>query len=260
MHSTLVRSKPRFLQSILGYVLVVVILGLTVPGAAKADDEYLPPFRLPSMGFYPIWENTGYLEKRGDLFIGSTGTQYGIRDSANIGVLPLQYLYRIPNAYMKFQLPRIESGIGTWHMAGQIGFLHLLNDAGRAFLSPMYESRLDNPDFSLSLIPAAVSASLEPANWICVHQTLTVLGVFSSGAIKSELTPGYSIVAELKAKSHYSMLFHAMEAGLWKHDFSAIGVSYRYQGILNEFRFGYFYRFRADSLERAPLIGFGVSL
>jgi hypothetical protein len=218
--------------------------------AAHGDDV-----RPATEGFYPIWENTGFVERHREMYLGTNGAHYGILDVAHIGVQPINFMYRSPNAYVKASL--FEKG--NWHVAGQVGAYYLMNEASRSFFSPMYSSRLDNPDFSVYLVPVTLTATLRVSDWLDFHQTATALEVYSSsGVLDNQVYPGYSAVAELKARSRHSVLLHAGEVGFWKHDFSVLGTSYRYHNTWMEFRIGYFYRMRSEGMQSAPMIGFGL--
>jgi len=207
-------------------------------------------------GFYPIWENTGFIQKHRELFAGTNHLQFGIKNGAQIGLLPVQYMYRTPNLYGKFAL--YEKG--PWHLATQIGLLDLLPGASKAYFSPMFTSRLDNPDFSLFLIPVSLSATLEVADWLDLHQTLTSLSTFTSGPLDNETNFGLSLVAEIKGLSQHSLLFHWANVGLWRPDLTILGTSYRFQGEIVEFRLGYFYRFQKSGLQSSPMVSLGFKL
>jgi hypothetical protein len=206
-------------------------------------------------GFYPIWENTGFVEKHRELYIGTNGAHYGIQDVAHVGVTPVNFLYRAPNAYVKFSAYQGE----RWHVSGQVGAYYLMDEASRAFLSPMYASRLDNPDFSVWLTPVTATATYELSDWLQLHQTATVLGVLSSAdsPLQNQAFVGYTLVGELLAKRRHSVLAHAGEVGFWNHDFRMLGISYRYHNTWLELRLGYFYRFRVDGAQSAPMISVG---
>jgi hypothetical protein len=211
--------------------------------------------RSSTEGFYPIWENTGFVERHREMYIGTNGAHYGIANVAQVGVEPVNFIYRSPNGYAKFAL----FNRGNWHVAEQVGGYYLMTEASRAFFSPMYASRLDNPDFSVVLLPVSTTATLEVSDWMQIHQTATVLGVYSnSGQLDNTAFFGYSVVAELLARARHSVLVHAGEVGFWNHDFGMTGVSYRYHNTWMDFQLGYFYRFRQDGTQTAPLVSFGI--
>jgi hypothetical protein len=226
---------------------------LAVPGLALANTIDGP--RPSAEGFYPIWENTGFVERHREMYIGTNGAHYGILNVAQIGVQPINFIYRSPNAYAKVQLARGDQ----WRLSGQIGAYYLMSEASRAFFSPMYSSRLDNPGFSVYLMPVSLTATHQVSDWLELHQTATALGVHSSsGRLPAQAYLGYSVVAELKARARHSVLLHAGEVGFWNHDFSLLGTSYRYHNSWMEFRLGYFYRMRPNGMQASPLIGFGL--
>ena len=232
-------------------LLVLAALAAAVP-LAHADVDGARP---ATEGFYPIWESTGHIERHREIYLGTNGAHYGIMDVIQVGVQPVNFLYRSPNAYAKFSL----MDRGNWHMAGQVGAYYLMNEASRAFFSPMYSSRLDNPDFSVLMFPVTTTATLGVSDWLDFHQTATFLALYSpSGILDGQGYLGYSAVAELKARAHHSVLLHVGEVGFWNHDFSMLGSSYRYHNTWMEFRIGYFYRMRSDGAQGSPLIGFGL--
>ncbi len=216
------------------------------------------PFSLASdsIGFYPLWETTGNVLEHRRLYLGTNGAAFGIANTAQIGVQPVSFMYRAPNIQAKFLLFKRA----PWSIATQLGATQMLEQASRAFLSPMYTSRLDNPDFSITLLPVSIGASYDVSDWLQIHQGLTGLTLLGHGVLKDEFTPGYSVVAELMALNHHSALIHVADVGLWKHDLTLLGISYRYQSSWFEFRLGYFYRFRSTGMQSSPLIGFGFSL
>ena len=230
--------------------LLILAAAVALPAAAE------PELRRDTTGFYPIWEGTGHVEKGGDVSLGTTGAQVGIGDVAHAGVQPLRFIVRSPNGYLKFALPRW----GGWTISAQVAAYRLLDGASRGLFSPMYSSRLDNPDFSATVVPVSLSASVEPFRWLEVHQTLTALGVAAPGHLRTTLTPGYSIVAEVNPRGRHGISFHATEVGLWAHDMTIAGGSYRYRNTWMELRLGYFYRFTKSGVQGTPLAAFGVLL
>ena len=266
----LIRSEsPSFAAlALLAYLMAAPAFADTAPAVAPAA----PPTSSASLaqqqqaadgigpqteGFYPIWENTGFVGNARDIYLGTNGAHYGIGDFMHVGLNPVNFAYRTPNAYAKFKL--FEKG--RWHVAVQTGFFYLMDEASRAFLSPMYTSRLDNPDFNVTLIPVALTASYELSDWMQIHQTLTELGEFcTTGEIVNQAYTGYMISAELLAKRRHSVIFHAGEVGFWNHDFSTIGASYRFHNTWLEAQIGYFYRFQTDGNESSPMISLGFLL
>jgi hypothetical protein len=224
--------------------------------SAPLEEKDLPPsdLRNATEGFHPIWENTANIERHQEAYIGTNGAHYGILDRMQLGVQPVNFIYRSPNIYGKVRL----LDTGDWHFATQVGAFYLMSEASRAFFSPMYSSRLDNPDFSVMLVPVSAIASTRVSDWLEVHQTLTGLTVYSpQGALKPMTYFGYAGTAEFKTRERHSMLLHASEVGFWNHDFSLLGISYRYHNTWMELRVGYFYRMRPEGMQSSPLIGFG---
>lgn len=244
-------------------LIALSLLAYTLPMAAQADESIAASvtsaasdgIRPSTEGFYPIWENTGFVEKHRELYLGTNGAHYGILDVVHVGVEPMNFFYRAPNGYVKFSLLQR----GRWHMSGQVGAYYLMDEASRTFLSPMYSSRLDNPDFAILLTPVTVTATYELSDWMQLHQTATVLGVLGApdSPIQNQAFVGYSVVAELLAKRRHSVLVHAGEVGFWNHDFGMLGASYRYHNSWLDFQLGYFYRFRQDGSQSSPLISLG---
>jgi hypothetical protein len=241
----------------LGGFLVLLACVLTAGASSAAEDPTgADLLRRDTTGLYPIWENTGHIEKGGDIHVGTTGAQVGILDVAHVGVLPINFVYRAPNGYLKvalFASPR-------WRIAAQAGAFRLLDSASHALFSPMYSSRLDNTGFGVTLVPVSLSASVEVARWLEVHQTLTGLGVFAPGHLRTAVTPGYSVVAELNPHSRHGLSLHASEVGFWAHDMAIAGASYRYRNGWTELRLGYFYRFGKSGVQASPLVSLGVLL
>ena len=213
---------------------------------------------LPHMteGFYPIWESTGSIESHRKIYIGSNGAHMGIRDRVQFGVQPVYFMYRIPNGNVKVLLHEGESTSVT----AQISYYRLMEEASRAFLSPMYTSRLDNPDFTVHLVPVSLASTTHIGDWLDLHQSVTALSLFTNGPLNNEVNFGYSATAEFLGRRSHSILLHGGEVGFWRHDFSFLGTSYRYRGSTVEFRLGYFYRMRPGSQQSGPLIALGFNL
>lgn len=251
-------SHHRF--AALGVAVFLLASMAVTPASAQAADsqeDYLPASLNPSaVGFYPIWENSGSVLPHKGLFLGSNGAAFGINNSFQVGTNPLQFVYRTPNANLKYRI----LNQGRWQLAGQIGIYHLLEAASRAFLSPNFSSRIDNPDFSITMLPATFAATYHFANWMQIHQSATALTVFGTGNVLTETTFGYSVVAELMANARHSVSVHAQHVGITRRDFSLIGVGYHYQNTWFDFRAGYFYRFRQAGTQTVPLLSLGFWL
>jgi hypothetical protein len=241
------KFSPLLLGSLLAIILNLISSHVFAQETFQASVE----------GFYPIWESTGYVQQHRRGYIGTNGADFGIKDVAQIGIQPILYLYRSPNAYVKFSVFEKEG----WHVAGQVGAYHLFDQASRAFFSPMYSSRLDNPDFNVLLLPVSAIATKEVSDWLQIHQTLTAKMIYSSnGSLSNQVALGYSVVTELKALTNHSLLLHATEVGFWNHDIFILGTSYRYHNSWLELRLGYFYRLVPGALQTAPLLGVGFKL
>ncbi len=220
------------------FILFVALLAAAV--RAEPDPEEL---RRDTTGLYPIWESTGHVERGGDIRIGSTGAQVGILDVAHVGIQPINFIYRSPNAFLKVALFASE----RWRIAAQVGGYRLLDSASHALFSPMYSSRLDNTGFGVTLVPVSLSASVEVARWLEIHQTLTGLGVYAPDHLHT-------------AGARHGITLHASEVGFWAHDMAIAGASYRYRNGWTELRLGYFYRFGKSGVQASPLASLGVLL
>jgi hypothetical protein len=226
------------------------------PSAPAPTPESAEELRRDTTGLYPIWESTGHIEQDAAVRFGTTGVQVGIRGVAHVGVQPVNFIARSPNGYFKASLFASE----RWRLAGQVSAYRLLDGASSAFFSPMFSSRLDNRDYKATLLPVSLAASVEVARWLEVHQTLTGLAVVAPGHLRTRVTPGYSVVAELNPRARHGISLHAAEVGFWAHDLTIAGASYRYRNGWMELRLGYFYRFSKSGSQAAPLVAFGVLL
>lgn len=223
--------------------VVSLVLALLLDHKASAE------FKSDSLGFYPLWETPGSVLKHRELVIGTSGAAFGINDTAQVGTQPVLFMYRTPNLNGKISLLKREK----FAVAIQAGVSHLLPQASRAFFSPMYTSRLDNPDFSVTLVPLSLGSTLFLSDFLQIHQSITALSILGHGVLKNETTSGYSLLAELIANERHSALFHAGKIGFVKNELLYLGTSYRYQNSWSEFRLGYFYRFRSSGMQSAPL-------
>lgn len=241
---------------------LILSLPLSLWSASAQADASL---NLPTSGFYPIWETTAYVEGHQRIRISTTGAHFGVKDVLHFGVQPINYIYRVPNAYAKVLLAEP----GNFTISTQLAFFHLLEGAGSTFLSPMYQSRVINSDFNVTLIPVTLVASWAASNpsdksggyaptWFRLHQSLTALHLTSDGPLKSNTTLGYTAIAEFVGSGNHSVSLHGGEVGFWNHEFAITGASYRYQNHWFEFRLGYFYRFYPAGIQRAPQVGLGI--
>lgn len=234
------------------------ILGLATQASDSVSASSVSLRETPQMteGFYPIWESTGSIESHRKIYIGSNGAHVGIRDRVQVGVQPVYFMYRTPNANIKILLRDFE----TTSLTVQVSYYRLMEEASRAFLSPMYTSRLDNPDFRVHLTPVSLASSTHIGDWLDLHQSVTALPLFTDGPLNNEVNFGYSATAEFLGRRSHSVLLHGGEVGFWRHDFSFLGTSYRYRGSTVEFRLGYFYRLRPGSQQSGPLLALGFNL
>lgn len=219
----------------------------------RADDS---PLRPSTTGFYPLWENTAFVENGGDAFFGTYSGHVGVANRLQIGLAPIHFAYRTPNLYLK----GFVWGNDSFYIGAQAGVYHLLERASRSSMSPDYTSRLDNPDFTVTLFPLSLPTTLRPFEWLDLHQTVTGLVITSTGPIQKEVTWSYSLVAELLPLNRHALLLHWTDVGLWAHDNTIVGASYRYRNTWMEFKLGYFYRFRKTGNQSSPLVGIGFLL
>jgi hypothetical protein len=231
---------------------------LTEVETGETLESFSEPLRATATGFYPIWENTGFVEsKTGNAFLGTYSGHVGLAGKVNVGIQPIFFAYRAPNGYIKAQLWESE----LFSVAGQVGLFHLLTGASRSSFSPMFTTRLDNPDYTVTLLPVSVSATLKLNDLADIHSTITGMGIFGSDdRLKKEAFFAYSLQVELLPKSRHALVFHWTDVGLWHHDLTVLGASYRYRNTWFEGRLGYFYRLRDLGNQNGPLIGFGFLL
>lgn len=230
----------------------LILMSATALGLAEFAQSAKPS----TSGFYPIWENTAFIEGHQHLYLGTTGAHFGIQNRLHLGLNIIQWVYRTPNLFVKLKTTESES----FQTALTFGYFRIQERAAKGTLSPTYTTRLDNANYAVNLLPIAFSGSFTPAEWFTLHQTVTYLQVMNSGPLKNQGTLGYSATAEFQAVSQHSLLFHAIEIGLTSHDRFISGASYRYQGETFDFRLGYFYRVKSVGQDSGPLIGFGVTL
>lgn len=231
--------------------LALGLLLFSLPVFSDTSD-----LRASTTGFYPLWENTAFVEKGGDAFFGTYSGHVGILGRANIGVAPIHFAYRTPNVFVKSRIWNNDS----FFVSGQVGAYYLLERASRSSMSPDYTSRLDNPDFTMTLLPISLATTYRLDDWIDLHQTVTSLWITSSGPVDNQMSLSYSFVAELLPVGRHSLNFHWTDVGLWNHDNTILGTSYRYRNTWVEFRLGYFYRIRRLGNQSGPLIGLGFLL
>lgn len=228
----------------------------TVAAAAKPRVEQ-PTKRLNTQGFYPLWESTGYVQPEKELFASTIGVQYGFENEGHVGVMPVSYLYRTPNFYVKHRL--MTDPNNRWQLAVQANLYYVLRGAARSLFSPVYTSRLDNSDFGFVMLPVALAGSYALKNWWLLHGTFTAMGIFGGG-MQNGVESGLSLVSEFRAFESQSLLLHLGEVGFWSHDFWYTGVSYRYRSDSFEFRLGYFYRTFVLGTQSGPMISVGFLL
>ncbi len=235
------------------------VIAAAVPPATEAQAA--PPQLLArpnTQGFYPLWENTGLIQPARQLFVATTGVQFGFENNGHVGLMPLSYIYRTPNLYFKYRL--MTDPDRRWQLAIQGNLYYILQGGARSMFSPVYTSRLDNSDFSFALVPVALSGTYLVKDWWVLHATLTELGIFGGG-LQNGVETGLSAVSEFRVTDGSSLLFHLGEVGFWSHDFWYTGASYRYHSEGGfELRLGYFYRMFTMGAQSGALVGAGFEL
>ncbi len=220
-----------------------------------AEVEPDNPFDHAANGIYPLWENNGHLLPHRRALIGSSNVLFGIGGVVQLGVAPTSLVMRTPNFQLKVPLYRDDRVL----LAGQLGTYVLMPGADSAFASSRYTSRIYNPDHTIVVAPLSVAATIKVASWLQLHPSVTALGVFGS-KVRSEVTPGAFVTAELLALENHSLLLHGGEIGMWDHDQYIFGASYRLNWQWLEARAGYFYRISPDGMQGQPLVSAGLLL
>ncbi len=238
----------------------LLLLSLLLGGVSARAEEPTPPAPdepTPALtALYPLWENTGHILGHRGLYLSTSHMELGLFDRAQVGVHPLFFLFRTLNAHGKVKLLARE----RLSVAAHAEVLVFLPGASEAFISSNYISRIDTRDVTLTVVPVGATASYEATPWLYLHGTATVAGLFDDGPFRNRLVPGISLVAELLALKRHSLSAHVGEVGFWDHDFSTLGVSYRYRLGWFEAKLGYFYRFLSEGRQGNPLITVGAYL
>jgi len=227
---------------------------------AAAVEEQTPTWGahpLATSGLYPIWEDTGSLLSPSSLELSTSGVRAGLLERLQLGVQPNYLLHRAPNLELKVALysrPGLQ-------VALRQSAVVLFRDAQERMITPVYASRLANPDSTVWLLPASVHASWQPFTRLRVHGSATLLPLLSNQRdFDNQLSAGLAAMVELPVLPGNSLLLHAGEAGLWDHDFAYVGASYRlnYRAFL--LQFGYAYRLRPEGVQGSPMLNLGVYL
>lgn len=227
----------------------LAFLIFTIGSVAKGETESI-------QGFYPLWEDSSFQVRKQGIFLGTNGAQYGVSDRIALGTDPLALINRTPNGRLKTSLYSSEK----IRVTSQSSVYILLPYASRAFLSQLYSSKLDNPDFSLPVSVSQLSLGFPLAGWLTLTTTSSLMSVIGSGPIQTTLTPGQSLIAVLHGTKNHSISIHAGNVGLWSSRFSYYGAAYRYASSLLEAQLGYFYRHSRAGIESAPLLSLGMWL
>jgi hypothetical protein len=206
-------------------------------------------------GLYPLWENTGYTLTFKQARLAVFQLSVGAGPNLQLSVRPWSFAMRAPNFLLKYGVYKQ----GTLNVAVHAGLYAILRNANNAFYSAQYASRLKNADSLVMAIPLGASISWEATSWLRVHNTLTLLGLFSD-EFKDRLTVGDFVSAEFKPTDRHALFLHVGEVGFWAHDMTVIGLSYRYNYKWFNVRVGYYYRFSQDGAQGQPLFDIGVIL
>ncbi|MFL5346220.1 MAG: hypothetical protein ACJ8AT_15630 [Hyalangium sp.] len=227
--------------------------------AAPPAEQGSEPAEVPSptlTALYPLWENTGMVLPHRGLYLGTSNSELGLFDVAQLGVRPLSFIFRTPNIHAKVRLLARERLSVAAHVEVDV----FLPGASEAFTSSNYISRLDTQDILLTVVPVGATASYEVLPWLYLHGTATVMGIFDNGPYQDRLVLGTNLVAEFLALQHHSVRIHLGEVGYWNHDFDMLGASYCYRRKWFELQLGYFYRFFKQGRQTNPMIALGVYL
>jgi hypothetical protein len=245
---------------------LVLLSLLFAASAARAEspspppaDEGSAPAEAPTpvlTSLYPLWENTAQVLGHRSMYVGTSNTELGLFDVAQVGVHPLSFIFRTPNVHAKVRLLSRE----RLAVAAHAEVLVFLPGASEAFTSSNYISRLDTRDILLTVVPVGATASYQVRPWLYLHGTGTLMGIFDNGPYQDRVVLGTNLVAEFLALQHHSVRVHLGEVGYWNHDFSLIGASYCYRRSWFEAQLGYFYRFFKDGRQTNPMLALGVYL
>jgi hypothetical protein len=207
-------------------------------------------------GLYPIWEDTAETLGPGQFELGSAQVAGGLLRRLQVGLNPTYYIHRAPNLAVKVALYNTPQLKVAWR---QSGVLLLAHAEEQFFASNSYTSRISNSKPLLAL-PSTLSGTWQPWEKARLHLSLTELPEVSTGNGATSWWSGTSLVTELLFLPGHSLLFHAGEVGLWRHDFRYLGASYRANYAFVVAQVGYFYRFYATGAEGAPLVTLAVML
>jgi len=206
-------------------------------------------------GMYPLWENTGYTLSFKQARLALFQSSVGIGPHLQLSIRPWSFAMRAPNIAFKYGV----YNRGTLHFAVHAGLYVLLPNANNAFYSAQYAARIKNTDSTVMVVPLGSSLTWEATQWLRVHNTLTLLGVFAD-PYKDQITVGHFVRAEFKPTEHHSLFLHAGEVGFWAHDMFVTGLSYRFNYKAFNVGAGYFYRFSKDGAQGQPLFDIGIIL
>jgi hypothetical protein len=207
-------------------------------------------------GLYPLWETTGNMLGHRRVFIGTNWLAVGFAQRFSIGIRPVSFFFRVPNADFKALVFERDNLKVSMQLAPSL----VLPGASESFTSTNFVSRFDNGNHQLWLLPLSANASWHILDELCLHASLTALGTLGKHVPNLQVTLGLTVFAEFIAWENHSFMLHLGEVGFWHHNLSILGASYRFHWKWLEAQLGYFYRFSPDGNQGGPLIALGVLL
>jgi hypothetical protein len=207
-------------------------------------------------GLYPLWESTGNMLGHRRVFIGTNWLALGFAQRFSIGIRPVSFFFRVPNADFKALVFERNNLKVSMQLAPSL----ILPGASESFTSTNFVSRFDDANHHLWLLPLSANASWHILDELCLHASLTALGTLGKHVPNLQVTFGLAVFAEFMAWKNHSFMLHLGEIGFWNHDLSIVGASYRFHWKWLEAQLGYFYRFSPDGNQGGPLIALGVLL
>ena len=207
-------------------------------------------------GVVPIWESSGRTLALRQAYLGTSHVQVGLGKGILIGLRPIPYPSGAPNLHGRFRILSTKS----LDVALQVEGMILLPGAGNSFASSNFKSRINNWTSAYLVVPLSLAATWQPAKWLSLNQSLTLLSVLGLFEPNARVTLGYFVTLELLPLSRHGILLHLGEVGFWDHDFVTLGASYRFNYRSFEARIGYLYRRSVDGGQGAPMLSIGFLL
>ncbi len=234
-------------------MLVLLVLGTPTVDSFVRPEVSASSRAAPTVGLFPIWENTGVVLGHAHLALGVTQVAGGIKDRIHIGLNPLRFAFRTPNIGVKVAL-----FANPWlRVAVSLDALWLMPGSSDVFSTSNISTRLDLRDKGQFAFPVALSGSFALGSEVMLHATVTGLTTYSN---RTDAWLGVSAVCEWRPLNHHAISAHLTEVGLWRHDFVQFGGSYRYQRDIFEGRIGVAYQLRTEGALVVPSLFLGVEL